>query len=511
MNGIVTPRIALLGFSIECNKFAPPATAADFSARAYAAGAELLAEARAPHPRIAAEMSAFVATMDRTGPWTPVPLRHAQAQPNGPAVHEFFSELMDELRNGLAAAKPLDGVYVCSHGAGLTTRDDDPDGALLAMVREMVGPDIPVVATFDLHANVSERMVDSIDLFVGYRTNPHLDMQERGAEAAHGMRALLQGMKPQHAFIRLPIVPPTVTMLTAAGPYADLINYGQQRKPPDILNISIMGGFAFADTAKNGLAIIVTARDNAQSARRFASELAQLAWKNRDRFRTRLTPLDDAVRLALEVSRDRGKPALCFADVADNPGGGGRGNTAYMLEAFLKAGVQGTLLGIFNDASLAEEAHRRGEGATFRARFNQAETQEFSRPFEAEATVLKLSDGRCIGRRGIVAGRSLSLGKSAALLVGGITVIVISNRQQCADPVFFEMFGLDIAKARAVIVKSRGHFRGGFDEFFTHEQIVEVDCPGLTSPMLNRFRWTRLPRPVVPLDTDVSWQPPVWD
>jgi microcystin degradation protein MlrC len=511
MTGSAAPRIALLGFSIECNKFAPPATAADFSSRAYAAGKELLAEARAPHPRIAAEICAFVAAMDRSGPWTPVPLRHAQAQPNGPVVHEFFAELMDELRGGLAAARPLDGVYVCSHGAGLTTGDDDPDGALLAMVREMVGPDVPVVATFDLHANVSERMVDSIDLFVGYRTNPHLDMKERGEEAAQGMRALLKGMKPKHAFIRLPIVPPTVTMLTAAGPYADLINYGQQRKPADILNVSVMGGFAFADTAKNGLALIVTARENEATARRFALELARLAWDYRDRFRTKLTPLEEAVRLAVEASSDSARPALCFADVADNPGGGGRGNTTHMLEAFLKAGVQGALLGIFNDAALAAEAHRLGEGVQFRARFNRAETQQFSRPFEREAKVLKLSDGRCVGRRGIVAGRSLSLGPSAALQVGGITVIVISNRQQCADPVFFEMFGLDIAKARVVIVKSRGHFRGGFDEFFKHDQIVEVDCPGLTSPMLNRFHWTRLPRPVVPLDTDVSWEPPAWD
>src|SRR5262249_52934947 len=160
---------------------------------------------------------AFVAAMDQAGAWTPVPLRLAQAQPNGPVVHSFFAELLEELRRGLRAALPLDGVYVCSHGAGLTTEEDDPDGALLAMVRETVGAAVPVVATFDLHANVSERMVESLDLFIGYRTNPHLDMRERGEEAAHGMRALLAGMKPRHAFIRLPIVPPTVTMLTAAG------------------------------------------------------------------------------------------------------------------------------------------------------------------------------------------------------------------------------------------------------------------------------------------------------
>jgi len=503
-----SPRIALLGFSIECNKFAPPATEADFSARAFAAGAELLAEARAAHPRITPEMPGFVAAMDRTGPWTPVPIRLAQAQPNGPVVHDFFERLMAEWRCGLESAKPLDGVYVCAHGAGLTTEDDDPDGALLAMVRTVVGPEVPIVATFDLHANVSERMVESIDLFIGYRTNPHLDMAERGEEAGLAMRELLKGMKPKHAFIRLPIVPPTVTMLTAGGPYADLIDYGQRKKSPGILNVSVMGGFAFADTAKNGLAVIVTARSDARVARTLAREIAALGWENRERFRPRLTSLEDAVALAVIAAKDKSKPALCFADVADNPGGGGRGNTTYLLEAFLKAGVEGALLGIFNDAALAQEAHERGAGVPFLARFNRAETQSFSKPFAHEATVLKLSDGKCVGRRGIVAGRSISLGKSAALRVGGVTVVVISNRQQCADPVFFEMFGLDIAKARSVIVKSRGHFRGGFDEFFKHEQIVEVDCPGLTSPMLNRFDWTRLPRPVVPLDRDVTWTPP---
>jgi microcystin degradation protein MlrC len=322
------------------------------------------------------------------------------------------------------------------------------------------------------------------------------------------MRELLKGMKPKHAFIRLPIVPPTVTMLTAGGPYADLIDYGQRKKTPEILNVSVMGGFAFADTAKNGLAVIVTARSDARAAHKLALEIATLGWANRERFRPRITSLEDAVALAVAAGKDKSKPALCFADVADNPGGGGRGNTTYLLQAFLDAGVEGALLGIFNDAALAEEAHRLGAGATFRAHFNRAETQSFSKLFAHEATILKLSDGKCVGRRGIVAGRSLSLGKSAALKVGGVTVVVISNRQQCADPVFFEMFDLDIAKARSVIVKSRGHFRGGFDEFFKHEQIVEVDCPGLTSPMLNRFDWTRLPRPVVPLDTNVTWTPP---
>jgi microcystin degradation protein MlrC len=214
------------------------------------------------------------------------------------------------------------------------------------------------------------------------------------------------------------------------------------------------------------------------------------------------------VTKAVAVGRDRSLPPLVFADVADNPGGGGRGNTVCLLRAFYEAGVEDALLGVFFDPDLAADAHRQGLGSHLEAKFNRSETTNFSEPYTAPAAVLGLTDGNCVGRRGIYAGMRLALGSCAALRVGGVTVVVISNRVQCADPIFFEMMGLDIARARSVIVKSRGHFRGGFDEFFGPDQIVEVDLPGLTSPMLNRFSWTRLPRPVIPLDDNAEWHQP---
>ncbi|MBO0739779.1 MAG: M81 family metallopeptidase, partial [Alphaproteobacteria bacterium] len=406
------------------------------------------------------------------------------------------------------AALPLDAVYICSHGAGLTTEEDDPDGVLFASVRAIVGPGVPIAATLDLHANVSERMVQSIDVFIGYRTNPHLDMRERGAEAASAIREMLRGVKPQRAFLRLPIVPPTVTMLTASGPYAEMIEFAQRRMSPEIMNASVMGGFAFADTAKNGLSIVVTARHDRHAAESLAREIAELGWANRARFYPRLTSLDEALKRAVTVGRDPTLAAVAFADVADNPGGGGRGNTTFLLRAFLEAGVSNALLGVFFDPELASEAHRRGVGASFEAHFNRSETTRFSEPYTAPVTVAALTSGHCVGRRGIYAGLRLELGPCAALKLGGITVVVISHRVQCADPVFFEMMGLEIGQARSIVVKSRGHFRGGFDEFFGPEQIIEVDLPGLTSPMLNRFDWQRLPRPVIPLDDNVEWVRP---
>jgi microcystin degradation protein MlrC len=502
------PRVALLGFSIECNRFAPPATMRDFETRCWLEGEDIVTDARGPAPKTLGEMPGFVAEMDAAGPWQPRPILLAMAEPNGPVEQAAFDAMMAKWRAGLEALRgEVEGVYCVLHGAGLTTELDDPEGALQTLVRDVLG-NVPLVCSYDLHANVSDAMVRDCDAFVGYRTNPHLDMRERGAESAQLLRRLLAGERSFRALRRLPIVAPTVSMLTAAGPYAEVIELGQELAAldPAIWNVSVMGGFAYGDTPFNGMAVVVTAADQ-ESADSMAERLARAAWARRDRFVAELTPLRETVRRAKESP-----VPLAFADVADNPGGGGRGNTMHILEAFHAAGVEGCLMGVIHDPLLAEEAHRLGIGARFTARFNRPQgtltaDDPFSHPFVAEAEVVALSDGRVTGRRGIFAGTAMTLGPTAALRLGGITVVVISIRTQCADPAFLEHLGLDIGQARSVVVKSRGHFRGGFDEFFTPDRIVEVDAPGLTSPILARFAWTKLPRPVLPLDPEARWSP----
>ena len=500
-------RIALLGFSIECNRFAPVATEADFRGRTWIEGPAMLADARSPAPRMLAELPSFVADMDANGPWEPMPIMLAMAEPNGPVDHELFHRMMQEWDAGLRAAGPVHGVYVVLHGAGLTTEEDDPEGALLEMVRGYVGPAVPVVASLDLHANISDRDVSLLDGFVGYRTNPHLDMRERGAECAVLLRRLLAGTKTHLTRVRLPITAPTVTMLTAPEapnrPYGEMIDLGQRRMTEApyagrVLNVSVMGGFAYADVPFAGLTVVVTATD-ADASHALAQEIAEAGWARRDAFRATLTPLDEAVGLALATAK--GGPALAFADVADNPGGGGRGNTLDILRAFVDARVQDAVIGLIWDPALAADAHAAGIGATITAVFGRNAEAQWSTP----ARVLALHDAPVRGRRGIFAGNTIPLGPMALLDVAGIRVAVASRRVQNADPAFLEALGVDLAQVRCLVVKSRGHFRGGFDEYVRGEQIVEVDCPGLTSPMLHRFTWTKLPRPVIPLDEGVRW------
>lgn len=503
------PRIAILGFAIECNRFSPVTTAADFARRVDIRGDEIVHQARTGPCRTTSDLPGFFGQMDASGAWTPVPLRIAIANPGGPAEQSFFDQFVAEIERGLRDAGPVDGVFVVSHGAALTTGSDDPDGDLLARIRAIVGPEVPVIGVFDLHANVSRKMTDNLDAFVGYLENPHTDIRERGVEAAQHMRELLAGAKASVAMVKLPLTPPSITLLTAEGPYGEMIRYGQTRVGGNIMNVSIMAGFIFSDCPKNGYTAVVTARNgNYAAAHALALELCERTWAIRARFRKDMIALDEAVALAVESGANAQAPAILLADVADNPGGGARGNTTYLLRALVEADARGVVLGVFNDAALAAEAHALGAGGSFTARFNRDESNAFSLPYQAQATVVSLSDGAIIGRRGLMQGVAGSMGPSALIRVGGVSVVVISNRQQCLEPRQLESLGVDLSRVRTLVVKSRGHFRAGFDEFFPPERIFEVDCPGLTSPVLQNFAWTRLPRPTHPLDPDTRWAPP---
>ncbi len=491
----MVPRVGIVGLHLEANAFAPPTVEADFTAQCWAEGEAITRLARAETSHMPAEMRGFYTRMDATGGWTPCPVAIWAAPPGGPIEQALFLRMLDAARVGLLAAMPLDAVYVASHGASSATGDEDSDGTFLAMIRAVVGPRVPIVVTHDLHCNVSERLVAACDSLIAYRTNPHVDMAERAAEAADMLRLLLGGTRVFKAFRRLAITPPSVSLLTAQGPYADLIADAEAMMGGEVLNASVMGGFVFSDLPKCGMTVTATARSQV-AADAAVETLAARAWHERHRFVAHLTSLEDSVARAREAGE-----TIILADVADNPGGGGRGNTAWILQALHEARVPGVVLGLFVDPALAAEAHALGEGAVFEARFNR-EPSEFSLPFSARARVTMLSDGKGVGRRGNMAGRQFNLGAAARLTLegSGMEVVVISLRRQCHEPRTLEMHGIDISAARVVVLKSRGHFRAGFRKFAPDERIFEVDAPGLTSPVLGRFAWKRLPRPVFPID-----------
>jgi len=505
----MSKRVAILGFMLESNRFSPVTTEADYRKRCYLQGDEIIAELSKETPRLPAEVVGFNAEMTALGQdWELVPIVVADAEPGGPIDQEFFWATLKLMEGYLRAAGDLDGVYVVSHGAMRATEEFDPDARVYEMVRDVVGHGVPLIATLDLHANVSEPMASLSDVLVAYLTNPHVDQRERAAEAARIMVEMWGGMKPHQHFIKVPIAAPTVTLLTAEGPYADLINYGQTMIGDEILNVSVTAGFIYSDSPKCGMSVLVTSRNDPAPAKALARDIARRAWADHQRFRKELTSLERAVELAAALGRDPSLKACIMADVADNPGGGGSGNTTFIARAFTDAGVDGAFIGLQIDPAVAAAAHAAGEGARIDVTFNETPRTEFDGPLALSVTVEKLTDGKFAGRRGLLRGRAIELGPCALLKCAGVLIGVASNRKQCADPRMIEQFGLDIGDLRTVVVKSRGHFRAGFDEYFPPENVLEIDCPGLTSPMLKNFKWQDLVRPVYPLDEETTWTCP---
>ncbi len=505
------PRIAILGLHLEVNAFSPPTSRRDFEQQSWAEGEAITQAARSKVSALPAEIPGFYARMDATGDWEPVPLILITAPPGGTMAPGIFPEFLQIVEAGLAEAGRVDAVYVASHGASRAAEEADTDGAILQLLRDLLGPDVPIVGTLDLHCNVSDRQVELADLLIAYRTNPHVDMRERASEAADAIRRILEtGERPETHFLRLPLTPPTVTLLTAEdSPYSEAIRAGvaARQEDPNLLGVSVTGGFVYTDIAKCGLCVWASARPgHVGQAVDLAEKLSNDIWQRREELTRVLTPIEQAVAQAVAAGDGPALPRLILADVADNPGGGGGGNTTALLAALHAAQARGVVFGILVDPVLAAAAHAAGEGARFEAVAN-ATPSTFAETFAAMAMVRALSDGSGVGRRGSLAGRAFSVGPAALLELedSGILLAVGSLRRQLLDPAMLEILGVDVEAARTIVVKSRGHFRAGFDIYATPDRILEVDAPGLVSPVLSRFVFDGLPRPVYPLDPDAAW------
>jgi microcystin degradation protein MlrC len=500
------PCIAVARFAVECNRFAPPLSKADFEADTFCFGSDW-AETWRPQPP-AGELAGFVAAMDAAGPWTPCALGAALAHPNGPVPDALFAavqqRLIAELRQARARAGVggVEGVVLMLHGAAITPSDPEPEATLAEAVRAEVGPGVPLVVVLDLHANLSPRLLSVADALVPYRSNPHVDQAACGAEAARLLRRLLAGERWARVLLRLPLVASTITMRTApgSGPFADMTEAAARLQAAgDAVVAAVLGSFPHSDTPSIGLAVLVQG-PHADAATRQARAIAALGWQQRAAFDPPLCPPDEAVARTLRHLAEPAPPLLALADLGDNPGGGAAARDLELLRALHRAGVPQhgrVLAGLLHDPDAVQATHRAGVGAALPAPGG----------LHPAARVQALSDGRCTGRRGLLAGAALNLGPCAALAFDGIVLVLSSHRFSPNDPVCFEHLGLDLRHFRVLVLKSRGHFRAGFDEFVGDDQVLEVATPGVTSPDLRRLAWQHRPRPVWPLDGDVAWNP----
>ncbi|MEY4175701.1 MAG: hypothetical protein RI900_2866 [Actinomycetota bacterium] len=492
------PRVAITGYMHEVNAFARPVTihhGLDQSLAPGGLGASWEAGAAMRRLRELREVE-----------FVELPVWEFGA--SGPLADADFGVVVQQVVDGLNAAGGVDGVLVLGHGAGRTDTDLDSDTTFLHAVRNVVGGQVPIVAVLDFHANVSVAMCELLDAVVGYRTNPHVDIEERSIEAVEHLHRLLDGAATTVALCRPPLVLPQVAQNTTPGePLAEVRDRCETLMTGDVWNVSLFGGFSLADVPDCGFAAVATADvGSPDAALAAAEEVAGLAWGLRRRYRVSVTPLAEAVQRAALAAAGAGAPVI-LADTADNPGGGAPGNSTFILAALLEAGVRNVAMGLQCDRGVVDAAFAAGVGGNLRVRFNAGSTDPLARPLEIDATVTATTSEPLVPTKGVYRGMQRHPGRCCALDLGGVRIAVSSHKVQCADDDTLLHVGIDPASARVVVVKSRGHFRAGFAHLFDDDRIVEVGAPGVAPAVLDGLSFLHLPRPVFPLDGVHDWMP----
>jgi microcystin degradation protein MlrC len=495
-------RIAVARLWFEGNRFSPVTTGmAAFLRREWRTGADALAAAAGTATELAAVVDAAVAQPR----WRIEALRCASASPGGPIEEPVFADWLEQVLEGLRRLRP-EGIYLSLHGAAITTARDAPELDALRAIREVVGEAVPVVASFDLHANLNPAIAPLLDFGTAYRTYPHVDMRETAARALGALARRLDGApRAVGAIVPLGRMLPSFNMRTDAEPMRTLQARARLAETQDtapVLDASLFGGFPYADTADTGASAMVwasaaTPGRAAQVARELADAMAECA----PAFEPRLLSPRTGILAALAAP-----PGLvAVTDPADNPLSGGGADTpglfAVLLAMRREAGgpvhalpVGALAFAYFADPALVGRARSAGVGAAIDIHLGATHGAAFGAAVPVRARVRALTEGRFVNTGPMERGAEVDVGAGVVLDVDGITVVVTTAVGAANDPGFFAQHGIDLGVLRLLCVKAKNHFRAAFEPLCS--AIVDVDCAGPAAADLTTlpFRRARLPR-----------------
>ncbi len=417
----------------------------------------------------------------------------------GPRIADAaFAHLRDGILDvARREAGRLDGVYLNLHGASATETEDDPEGALLDAVRRIVGPEVPIVASFDLHVHMTDRMVAAADALIAYRTIPHVDYLETGQRAMHLLLDAMAGRT--HPVVRQR----KIRMMASAerhdtnhGPMVDVMAKARELETrPGILAVSVTPTQPWMDVAELGWSVTVVADGDPALAQAAADEVAWMLWDRRERFLVEKTPVADAVRMAIA---HEGRPVI-LADGSDSPSAGGNGDGNDLLRELLRVGYVGDALLTVVDPAAAAACVAAGLGATVTVTVGGAITRETYTPVSVTGEVITLRDGRYTTELPV---RPMDIGPTAVLRIGGIRLVVSTRKAFQLDASIYHQAGLDPERAAIVLVKSAGGFRGVYEPFAS--LIIEMETPGPCTHDLTTLPFRRIPRPLWPWDRDLA-------
>ncbi len=428
-----------------------------------------------------------------------IPSVAANATPGGKVTRAFFEEAKEKILADLQKHGPVDGVLLSLHGAMVLEDDEDGEGNLLEAIRGVVGNDVPVMASLDLHANVTQKMVSNCDAFFAYETYPHKDLYERAYQAAKTMGRTLSGeIRPVTRFRKLPILAPYLE--TGKEPMEEIMAFAaESEKNKKIVKVSVLHGFSWADISETGVSVVVTADNDPDYAQSVADDLAAIIWEKRKEFIKHATPLRDAVEQVINAAE---YPVL-LADIADNPGGGGPADGTHILRELLEKGVKDVGIALIADPKTVEDAVNAGVGAHLTINLGGKTDKLHGDPVHCDAYVKTLCDGIFVNKGPMSKGLVVNVGRTVLIEINGIDVIVTERRHQPWDPEIFRRVGIQPEDKKVLVVKSSMHFRAAYSELV--KSIIEVDCPGLTTTNFKHFSYENISRPIFPLDPDIEF------
>jgi len=480
------PRIAIGGFLHETNTFGPSkATYADFDG---GSGYGHIREGEAIFEHLS-DVNAAIAGAIQTGHalgWDIVPTLWCAASPSAQVTEDAFERIAGRLLALIAQAGPLDGVFLDLHGAMVTEHLDDGEGELLARLRALTGPDVPVVVALDLHANVTPLMVEKADLLESYRTYPHVDMTQTGARAAQVLAQMLEtGTRPEKAFLQAPFLTAIAWQSTwgepARGLYQRLEEIAQGQTAA-----SFNMGFPAADFPDCGMSVLAYG-PGAEAVARQMMDAVEAAEPD---FNGRVWSAADGVAEAMRLAATATRPVV-LSDTQDNPGAGANSDTTGMLRAMLAAHAPGAIGNLFDPAA-AKAAHEAGEGAVVELALGGHSGVPGDSPLKASYHVEKLSDGMFAAPGPFFGGRVMEMGPSACLRIGQVRIAVTSAKAQMADRAMFSSLGITPEREKILVVKSSNHFRADFTPIA--EEIFVCQSPGPMAVNPATLPWRRLRR-----------------
>src|SRR6202795_2920031 len=435
-------RIAVGAFLHETNTFAPTkATYADFvhggGWPAMAQGPGVLKTMR----NINCGLAGFVAEAEANG-WDMVPTISCGASPSAHVTEDAYERIARVMIDGIRAAGPLDAVYLDLHGAMVTEHLDDGEGEILARVRQVIGNDLPLVVSLDLHANVTPEMVEHADALIAYRTYPHVDMADTGRAAAKHLELLLRTkQKFAKAFRQLPFLIPISWQCTNDQPTKGIYQKLAALQGDAVPTLSFAPGFPAADFRDCGPSVFAYGKTQAD-ADAAADKVVALIEGHEDDFDGRIFSPDEGVRHAMELAKTANKPII-IADTQDNPSDGGDSDTTGMLRALVRNKATRAAHGVIYDPESAKAAHAPGVGASVTLALGGKSGIPGDAPYQETFIVEKLSDGQFVAPGPYYGGRDMDMGPSACLVIGDIRVVVSSHKAQLADQSMYRYVGVE--------------------------------------------------------------------